>query len=1147
MSLTSLPKRCPQPRPTRTHAQRSVRNLRRSLAWAIALLCASKLTQEAAPAAETFSPSQIEFFEQKIRPVLAEKCYDCHGSEAKSVKGGLLLDSRDGWLKGGDTGPALVPGDPEKSLGISAIHYTDEELLMPPKKSGGKLSETIIRDFEKWVREGAAWPVEKKSVKKLAKFDIEERKHSHWCWTPPALPPIPAVQNIAWPKSDIDRFILSKLESRGLRPAPETERSTLLRRVTFALTGLPPTPEEIRAFLADSSPTAFEQVVDRLLASPHFGEHWARHWMDLVRYAEGRGHEFDYTIPNAWQYRDYLIRAFNADLPYPQFVREHIAGDLIAPRLRPGTTLNESILGTGFWFLGEEVHSPVDIRQDEADRIDNRLDVLSKTFLGVTVTCARCHDHKFDPISQKDYTALAGMLLSSSNRQVRFETLETERRIAEALAQLRSSAQAPLAESLPPLLQPALNHAAETLLELRKHLIEHTPIPANLVPWEKECAEAKKTPAHPLHLFAKIALDERLAAPGAFHPALRDALLARSKSATPTSASSPAARVLADYRLPGATPWLQDGFSFGTAPVAAGELLLAGTPQQPSLSLNLVGSAQRQALWKSILSGGETEPGSLKDFARSGQTLRSPETVLTSGTLWYLVRGAGKAYACVDSHLMIGGPLHAKLLLRWKDSGSWQWISHNLADYKNHRLHVEWMPEAAGDFHIAMAVDAPEKPPLPFADNPASAALLDLLNRDSLSAETLAQAIEHTLLQANEAISTRSLAQHPPLAAWADWLLQHWELLLPRNHPASETLRKTVAPWLAKAEAISADFQPKSQTAPAMFEGSGVDDFLLRRGSTRSPMAPVPRRFLEAVSGTAPFQTSLGSGRLQLADHILSAQNPLTQRVIVNRVWHHLFGRGIVPTVDNFGVLGQLPSHPELLDHLALRFAGEWNGSLKSLIRSIVLSRVFALSSSPSDASAETSDPDNLLLHRMNLRRLQGESIRDSLLAASGRLDRALGGPSIPIYITPFMEGRGRPQSGPLDGAGRRSVYISIKRNFLSPMMLAFDMPIPFQGVGRRNVSNVPAQSLVLMNDPLVVEQAALCAKNLPPEQSAPDRVRSLYLRAFARDPLPEELADALQFVETSPTGREGKNGDTTAWADLCHVLFNAKEFIHVH
>jgi hypothetical protein len=332
-----------------------------------------------------------------------------------------------------------------------------------------------------------------------------------------------------------------------------------------------------------------------------------------------------------------------------------------------------------------------------------------------------------------------------------------------------------------------------------------------------------------------------------------------------------------------------------------------------------------------------------------------------------------------------------------------------------------------------------------------------------------------------------------------------------------------------------------------MFDGTGANEFLLKRGSPKTPQAEVPRRFIEALAGTAPLGGSGGSGRLQLAQQIAASENPLTSRVIVNRVWHHLFGRGIVPTVDNMGVLGQAPSHQELLDSLAVRFASEQRWSLKTLIREIVLSSAYAMSSAPNDRRAEEADPENTLLHRMNLKRLEGEAIRDAMLTISSRLDRTQGGPSVPVFVTHFMDGRGKPASGPLDGNGRRTLYVATKRNFLSPMLLAFDTPIPFSTMGRRNVSNVPAQSLVLMNDPFVVQQAALWAKNLPPADAPQARLRQMYAAAFARHPSAEETEDALAFLQEQATALNCPPGDAHPWADLAHVLFNAKEFIHIN
>ncbi|HJT76110.1 MAG TPA: DUF1549 domain-containing protein, partial [Gemmataceae bacterium] len=389
-----------------------------------ACVLATALAVAAGARAAEATPDGVEFFEKKVRPVLAEHCYRCHSAQAKKPKGGLLLDSRAALLKGGDNGPALVPGQPEHSRLIDAVRYTDVDLRMPPR---GKLPPQAVADLTAWVRSGAPWPAEagKATVAVVHAFDLQARKRQHWAWQPVRPQPPPAVRDTAWPRSPVDRFILAKLEAKGLHPAPPADRRTLLRRVCFDLTGLPPKPEQVEAFARDDAPDAYEKVVDRLLASPQYGERWGRHWLDLVRYAETRGHEFDYPIPNAYQYRDYVIRAVSADVPYNQFVTEHIAGDLLdRPRRDPRTGSNESILGTAFWFLGEEVHSPVDVRQDEADRFDNRIDVMSKAFLGLTVACARCHDHKFDAISSRDYYALFGFLESSSYRLVRFDTLD---------------------------------------------------------------------------------------------------------------------------------------------------------------------------------------------------------------------------------------------------------------------------------------------------------------------------------------------------------------------------------------------------------------------------------------------------------------------------------------------------------------------------------------------------------------------------------------------------------------------------------------------------------------------------------------------------------------------------------------------------
>ena len=379
-----------------------------------------------------FDEAQIEFFEAKVRPLLVKRCYKCHGPDAKKLEGGLSLATRNATVTGGDTGPAIEPGNAKKSLLIDAINYGDV-YEMPPDS---KLSDEEIAILTKWVEMGAAWTPGEKTEQARAKFDLQQRIKNHWVWQPVKPPALPKVRQADWPRDGLDYFILQKLEAANLKPAPAADRHTWIRRVYFDLIGLPPTTAQVEVFVNDNSDEAFEKVVDELLRSPHFGERWARHWMDLVRYAETCGHEFDYPIPQAYQYRDYLIRAFNADVPFDQFIKEHLAGDLLPnPRKHPTEDFNESLIATGFWFLDEATHAPVDVRGNEAGHIDNRLDVMSKSFLGLTVACARCHDHKFDAITTKDYYGLAGFL-QSSRRQMGM--LDPQEKIASMANQLRA-------------------------------------------------------------------------------------------------------------------------------------------------------------------------------------------------------------------------------------------------------------------------------------------------------------------------------------------------------------------------------------------------------------------------------------------------------------------------------------------------------------------------------------------------------------------------------------------------------------------------------------------------------------------------------------------------------------------------------------
>ena len=1302
-----------------------------------------------------FDDTAIEFFEKEVRPILTARCLECHGGGKGDPKGGLSLTTRGGVIKGGDTGPAVVPGKTKESLLVSAIEY-GALYQMPPKS---KLPAKEIATLTKWVELGVPWPKESKSTAAVKPFDLAARKSEHWCWQPIANPPVPTVKDHAWPIASTDRFILAALEAKGLKPASVAEKHALLRRVHFDLIGLPPSPEEVAAFLADSSPQAFERVVDRLLDSVHFGERWARHWLDLVRYAETRGHEFEPIIPNAWQFRDYVVRALNADVPYDRFLTEHIAGDLMEPRWRqegPGAgqvagpapavavgsglnegklrpRVNESVLGTGFWFLGEEVHSPVDIRKDETDRMDNRLDVMTKTFLGLTVGCARCHDHKFDAISQRDYYALTGFLISGSYRQTRVQTAENDRQIAAKLDELRTSARREVSKILTEHSKATLAKLDQYLLTARQAVIDGVTLEAiGATPngkndkdvvfadfegdsyggWKTEgTAFGDRPPTKadnvynaPLEGFQgeRLVNSHRNAVEGANTAAARDAQTGRlispnftinhnvirfligggahagrtcvnlevdgktvrtatgqnsgalraeqwqvgdlrgkqarieivdserggwghilvdqivfSNDAASTDAaiapkqlaessrqkvnalatekkldaatlsrwcvelaiaksdskhllhsfvtqdgSSPANApkttepavesrppgLVVDFSAPQPGDLIQNGVSFGPRPTRQGDLQFQTANGKTDLQVTTVGGWERDLFWKDLkLAGGtEDDHGGLGSWHRHGRMVRTPEFTLTGDRLSYLVRGSVRAYASVNSHLVVAGPLHGSVQREFKHADNqWHWVAHGLELYRGHRLHVEFTPGDDGECCVAMVVQSDAAPKLPdlTLDLPGLPATDSTAKRASLwrgHFETAIAALQRQHAQPATATASR------PEAVLTNWILEHRNLFATPDGLA--LLEKRLTELRDEETRLATQVQWESQLAPAMLDGNGVDELLLIRGNSSTPRDAVQRRFLEALGGGETPQTESGSGRMALARQMI--QSPLAARVAVNRVWHHLFGRGIVPSVDNLGVLGQAPTHPELLDHLATQFVKDaW--STKRLIKSLLLSRTYQMSSHPTEP-ADTADPNNLLWHRMPIKRLEGEVIRDSLLAVSGRLDRTTFGPSVPIHLTPFMEGRGRPAGGPLDGNGRRSIYIAVRRNFLSPMMLAFDTPSPFSTVGRRTNSNVPAQALILMNDPLVIDLAKRWADRLlaDPSQSAEQRIDALYLTAFARKPTDAEQSEALGFLD-SQSARFGipepqRRTSPQAWADLCHVLFNLKEFVFV-
>jgi hypothetical protein len=774
---------------------------------------------------------QLAYFEKSIRPVLVRECYSCHATTAKKIRGGMTLDTREGIRKGGETGPAVVPGKPGNSLLLKAIKHVNKDLKMPPKK---KLSDDVIAAFEKWIAMGAPDP--RDGTAPLAasgprhEIDIDKGR-MFWSFVPPKRTPPPTVKDTAWPKSDIDRFLLAQLEARGLKPVADADPCTLLRRVYFDLVGLPPRPDEVETFVKDCAggpQAALAKIVDKLLASGQFGERWGRHWLDVARYAESSGRSVNFAYPHAWRYRDYVIRSFNADKPYDRFILEQLAGDLL-PAKDNGEKA-ECLVATGFLAIGPKTHDQRNRRQFLLDVADEQIDATFQSFQGLTVACARCHDHKFDPIPQQDYYALAGI----------FRSTET---CYGTVRQLQSAQPSPLV-NLP-------RDAGVTM------------------------------PLEPLTSERRAAIDKQI-------------------------------------------------------------------KDQREQMRNLTGQ---------------------------------------------------------------------------------------------------------------------------------NAFLRRIFIQDRI-----------TLLQSKLAL-------------------------------------------------YEADGTPRA-VAMGVREGrTAFDSQLYIRGELSQPGPTVRRGFPQVLTTTQPTLAA-GSGRRELADWIASRDNPLTARVMANRVWLHLFGRGLVPTPDNFGASGQPPSHPALLDFLALKFAD--NGwSVKKLIRGIVLSRAYQLSSQLDDENFE-ADPDNVLVWRMPKRRLEAEALRDTMLALAGRLDL-----TPPKGSSVQQGGEGnisfRLRAGnPAATDKHRTVYMAIIRDGLPEALTLFDFPDPSLIAGERGTTTVPAQALFMLNNPFVIGAAEEMADRLLNSASEDsDRLARAFYLCYSRPPSATELDYAQRFLADYGRTRPRRS----AWAALCQALFASAEF----
>ena len=1047
----------------------------------MALRAADEVAGDAALVAAP-SPEEVEFFEKHVRPVLAAKCFSCHGPNQQ--KGGLRLDSRAALLAGGDSGPAIVVGEPAESLLVDAVNHGDL-VQMPPQ---GKLPERERLSLARWVRMGAPWPPgaqqpaapapddANRAAEQPGPRDWTDEDRSHWAFQPIARPDPPVVQDAAWCRSPIDHFILAKLAAAGLKPAPRADKRTLVRRITFDLTGLPPTPAEVDAFVADELPDAVARLVDRLLATPQYGERWGRHWLDVARYADSNGMDENLAFGEAHRYRDYVVAAFNRDLPYNQFIREQLAGDLLPPETSADSASeavrrNERLVATGFLCIGPKMLAEDDPVKMEMDIIDEQVDTLGQAFLGLTLGCARCHDHKFDPLSQADYYALAGIFKST-------QTMENFTVVARWQER--------------PLVTP----------EVEQRLAGH----------EGQVAKLKERIAQ------RVAqgTDELVAAArasAADYLATATALLAQQ------SALACVNPVADEGRAPGARVLEAEAYTRGNL-VKDFELYGPG-----------IGVVYNR--------------GELPNFVEFDLDIADAQT----GAYQFELRYAAASSRPIEV-LLDGVPVLLSTAERvtgsWTpESQSWQPVAMLLLDAGKHTLRLE------------------RDGPFPHVDK------LALAPRDW--PEGASRGGRRTL----EATATEQGLVPHFLAHSVRWLLARSANQLPVG--VDEALADAAGPFVPRA-GLEGSFAPDTtaelatlreelaaleKSAPVAPRGMAVSDrspqilCIHIRGSHLNLGAEMPRGFPSVLDRALPDAPPIApehSGRLELADWIARGDHPLTGRVIVNRVWLWHFGEGLVRTPDNFGRLGEAPTHAELLDWLTGWFV-EHGWSIKALHRLIMTSSTYQMSAAY-DADSATRDADNRLWWRFNRRRLEAEELRDAILATSGRLDLAPGGSLLVTKNREYVAGTA--SVNPTSYASRhRSIYLPVVRSALYDVFQAFDFPDPSVLMGRRDRTTVAPQALFMLNSSLVLDESRAWAEHLlsepiEPQIAADDaRLQRIYQTALCRAPSGDEVARAKQFLTASERQWREQDHDETearlrAWAGLCRTFWGSNEFVFV-
>ncbi len=915
-----------------------------------------------------------DFFEKKIHPILTKNCYECHSAKSKSLKAGLLLDRKAGWKRGGVNGAVIIPGEPNKSILMNALRYNNHDLQMPPS---GKLSDSVVADFQKWISMGAHDPrnsslEEVFAVGGLRAKSLDEGR-KFWAFKPINLPPLPVVQKDEWIKDEIDRFILSEIENNNLEPATKAAPLTLLRRLFFDLTGLPPSPQDIKDFQENLSEESFQDVVDSLLDSSRFGERWGRHWLDVARYADTTGGGRNNPFPNAHRYRDYVIKSFNKDKPFDQFIMEQIAGDLM-----PSFTdeeYNEQLTGTGFLALGPHNYELQDKELLRMEVVDEQLTAVGKAFLGLTMDCARCHDHPFDPIPIQDYYSMAGIFRSTNSlipgnvagfheRELRDEFIEQRKQYDKTLASLDKR----------------LKDAVNSFKALGG----------------KE-SNSNTRSLDPLTLEG-IVVDE-----------LGEIKKGNWKSSTHT---------------PG---YVGSGYHHD----------------------DNAGKGNKSITYRAKIKKGGRYDVQVSYTDGPNRSKKTPITVMHADGEQKIFIDQTKPPTILETFTSVG-------VFRFE---------------QNERDVVQITTEGTEGHVIADAIR-----------------LVNIENKDNPSNPSgkFKKAEHHLVVQKKLKEAEKSV----------------------KKIKEEIELHKSIQP-------------PKVAKVMSVREQEKTGDWHIHlRGEIRNLGPVLQRGFLKVVmpEGASPIAEipDGASGRLQLAKWISSTSNPLPARVYANRVWHHLFGRGIVASTDNFGEMGDRPTHPELLDYLA-SYLIENNWSTKSLIRKIVLSNTYKMSTNLSSIT-EQIDPENNLFSRQNRKRLEAEAIGDAMLVAGGQISPKL----------PSLE-------------KKRFSFQKLNRNNLSELFEVFDYPNPGLVSGKRSTSSVPTQALYMMNNEFVIKQSRLVSKMIEKQEvnDLTGKITMAFLKCLGRYPNEEEMKTSLLFLK--------KKSQKVNLEGLVHTLFACLDFRYLN